>query len=246
MPPGWPAGTRRCRDQLRASAAQPPGPACRHRAGQRDAGRRRVLPAAPPVAAFTAAMTIAAAQITVGRYRPSAARRRRPGADCHRRCHPSAALRAWPRTASAGLGDRVAGLPAGHGRGISRWAPVEDPAPRIWPGSPPVGLGGTALAAWVSVTPWPTLPARDYASLEDRAARAEAERDGQIRIAAAAQRASELQHRRARSSTRRRPGCAASSVTCTTGLRCGWPRGHDAGRDQGDLDIVLAGRGRLH
>ncbi len=61
------------------------------------------------------------------------------------------------------------------------------------------GLGGLTLAAWVLGDSVAYRYRRAYyASLEDRAARLEAERDAQARIAAAAERARELQERRAR------------------------------------------------
>jgi signal transduction histidine kinase len=62
-----------------------------------------------------------------------------------------------------------------------------------------VGLGGSALAAWVLGDSVAYRYRRAYyASLEDRAARLEAERDAQARIAAAAERTRELQEQRAR------------------------------------------------
>jgi signal transduction histidine kinase len=59
-----------------------------------------------------------------------------------------------------------------------------------------VGAGGLALTAWVLGDSM-ALRRAYYASLEERAARAEAERDAQARIAAAAERGRELQERRA-------------------------------------------------
>ena len=60
------------------------------------------------------------------------------------------------------------------------------------------GLGGAALTAWVLGDSVAYRYRRAYyASLEERAARLEAERDAQARIAAAAERARELQERRA-------------------------------------------------
>jgi signal transduction histidine kinase len=62
-----------------------------------------------------------------------------------------------------------------------------------------VGLCGITLAAWVLGDSIAYRYRRVYyASLEERAARAEAERDAQVRIAAAAERARELQERRAK------------------------------------------------
>ena len=61
------------------------------------------------------------------------------------------------------------------------------------------GLGGVTLTAWVLGDSVAYRYRRVYyASLEERAARAEAERDAQARIAAVAERARELQDRRAR------------------------------------------------
>jgi signal transduction histidine kinase len=59
-----------------------------------------------------------------------------------------------------------------------------------------IGIGGLALTAWVLGDSMAYRRAY-YASLEDRAARLEAERDAQARIAAAAERARELQDSRA-------------------------------------------------
>jgi signal transduction histidine kinase len=81
---------------------------------------------------------------------------------------------------------------------ITRWAPAQVPGQSNLLFIAAAGLGGTALAAWVLGDSMAYRYRREYyASLEERTARAEAERDAQIRIAAAAQRASELQHRRA-------------------------------------------------
>jgi signal transduction histidine kinase len=80
---------------------------------------------------------------------------------------------------------------------IARWAPAHAPhsgAPLL---GAAVGLGGSALIAWVLGDHMAYRRAY-LASLEDRAERAEAERDAQARIAAAAERARELQERRAR------------------------------------------------
>ena len=60
-----------------------------------------------------------------------------------------------------------------------------------------VGAGGLTLTAWVLGDSMALRRAYD-ASLEDRAAGAEAERDAQARLAAAAERGRELQERRAR------------------------------------------------
>ncbi len=61
-----------------------------------------------------------------------------------------------------------------------------------------VGLGGAALTAWVLGDSVAYRYRRAYyAAVEERAARLEAERDAQARMAAAAERARELQERRA-------------------------------------------------
>jgi signal transduction histidine kinase len=80
---------------------------------------------------------------------------------------------------------------------ISRWAPANAPHPGPSLLGSGVGLGGSALIAWVLGDHMAYRRAY-LASLEDRAERAEAERDAQARIAAAAERARELQERRAR------------------------------------------------
>ena len=82
---------------------------------------------------------------------------------------------------------------------ITRWSPAHGAHPTGALFGAAAGLGGAALTAWVlgdSVTY--RYRRVYYASLEERAARLEAERDAQTRIAAAAERARELQERRAR------------------------------------------------
>ncbi len=82
---------------------------------------------------------------------------------------------------------------------IARWAPAHIPYAQNVFFAAAAGLGGTALAAWVLGDSMAYRYRREYyASLEERAARAEAERDAQARIAAAAERARELEERRAR------------------------------------------------
>jgi signal transduction histidine kinase len=152
-----------------------------------------------PVTAFTAAMTIAAAQILFGMQlavsgppvralEPTATDVVIPvllytvAAHRPRRVSVTALLVCLLATAVA----------------ILRWAPAQHPAPSNLAGIAAAGLGGTALAAWVLGDSMAYRYRREYyASLEERTARAEAERDAQIQIAAAARRASELQHRRA-------------------------------------------------
>jgi signal transduction histidine kinase len=81
---------------------------------------------------------------------------------------------------------------------IARWAPADTPHPQDAVFAAAAGLGGVILAAWVLGDSVAYRYRIAYlASLEDRAARLEAERDAQVRIAAAAERARELQERRA-------------------------------------------------
>src|SRR5277367_2709643 len=82
---------------------------------------------------------------------------------------------------------------------IARWSPAHGPHPAGALFAAAAGLGGVTLTAWVLGDSVAYRYRRVYyASLEDRAARLEAERDAQARIAAAAERARELQERRAR------------------------------------------------
>ena len=152
-----------------------------------------------PVAAFTAAMTIAAAQVLFGMQAGGgdpAIRALEPtatdvvipvllytvAAHCLRRVSVTALAVCLLATAVA----------------ITRWAPAQPPASSHLVFIAAAGLGGTALAAWVLGDSMAYRYRREYyASLEERTARAEAERDAQARIAAAAERARELQERRA-------------------------------------------------
>jgi signal transduction histidine kinase len=96
----------------------------------------------------------------------------------------------------------VAGLViclVGSAVAITRWSPANGPHPTGALFAAAAGLGGLTLAAWVLGDSVAYRYRRAYyASLEERAARLEAERDAQARIAAAAERARELQERRAR------------------------------------------------
>jgi signal transduction histidine kinase len=96
----------------------------------------------------------------------------------------------------------IAGLVAcllGSALAITRWSPANGPHPAGALFAAAAGLGGLTLAAWVLGDSVAYRYRRAYyASLEERAARLEAERDAQARIAAAAERARELQERRAR------------------------------------------------
>jgi|SRR5271166_1788195 len=87
----------------------------------------------------------------------------------------------------------------GSAAAITRWSPAHGTHPADALFAAAAGLGGLTLAAWVLGDSVAYRYRRAYyASLEDRAARLEAERDAQARIAAAAERARELQERRAR------------------------------------------------
>jgi signal transduction histidine kinase len=82
---------------------------------------------------------------------------------------------------------------------IARWSPAHGAHSGGALFAAAAGLGGVTLTAWVLGDSVAYRYRRVYyASLEERAARAEAERDAQARIAAAAERARELQDRRAR------------------------------------------------
>jgi signal transduction histidine kinase len=82
---------------------------------------------------------------------------------------------------------------------IVRWAPAHTAHSGGAVLAAAAGLGGAALTAWVLGDSVAYRYRRAYyASLEERAARLEAERDAQARIAQAAERARELQERRAR------------------------------------------------
>ncbi len=152
-----------------------------------------------PVAAFTAAMTIAAAQVLLGMQAGG-------GGPAVRALEPTATDVVIPLllyTVAAHRPRRVSVTALvvcliATGVAITRWAPAQLPASSNLLFIAAAGLGGTALAAWVLGDSMAYRYRREYyASLEERTARAEAERDAQVRIAAAAQRASELQHRRA-------------------------------------------------
>jgi signal transduction histidine kinase len=87
---------------------------------------------------------------------------------------------------------------AGSAVAIARWSPAIT-APPGGVLAAAAGLAGTALSAWVLGDSVAYRYRRTYyAAVEERAARLEAERDAQARIAAAAERARELQERRAR------------------------------------------------
>ena len=87
----------------------------------------------------------------------------------------------------------------GSAAAIARWAPAHHAYAGGAVLGAAAGLGGVTLTAWVLGDSVAYRYRRAYyASVEERAARAEAERDAQARIAAAAERARELEERRAR------------------------------------------------
>lgn len=152
-----------------------------------------------PVAAFAAAAAIGAAQVAfglqVGASAPAVA------------LQPSAtdlAIVVLLYTLAACRPRRISitGLTIcllGSAIAIARWTPAHTAHPGTPLFAAVIGLGGLALIAWVlgdSVAY--RYRHAYYASLEDRAARLEAERDAQARIAAAAERSRELQEQRAR------------------------------------------------
>jgi signal transduction histidine kinase len=82
---------------------------------------------------------------------------------------------------------------------IARWAPAHQAYAGDAVLGAAIGLGGLTVAAWVLGDSVAYRYRRDrFAALEERAARLEAERDAQARIAAAAERERELTRQRAR------------------------------------------------
>jgi len=152
-----------------------------------------------PVWAFVAAVVIVAAQVllglrsqggyNIGTWQPTVA---------------DLALAVLLYTLAAHAPRRVslAGLATClilSGVAISRWGPAHAAHPGASILAAATLLGSVSLTAWVlgdSVAY--RYRVAYYAALEDRAARLEAERDAQARIATAAERAVELQERRAR------------------------------------------------
>jgi len=88
---------------------------------------------------------------------------------------------------------------AGAAVAIARWSPAQHAYAGGAIFGAAAGLGGVTLTAWVlgDSVAYRYRRAR-FSALEERAARLEAERDAQARVAAAAERARELQDRRAR------------------------------------------------
>jgi signal transduction histidine kinase len=158
------------------------------------AARRRY-----PEAAFMAAAVIAAAQVAFGMQPGSSAEvffLQPSDADLAVLVllYTLAAYR--PRPVS------VTGLAIcllGSATAITRWAPTHGAYSGGSVLGAAVGLGGLTLTAWVLGDSVAHRYRRAYyASVEEHAARMEAERDAQARVAAAAQRARELEERRAR------------------------------------------------
>jgi signal transduction histidine kinase len=153
-----------------------------------------------PVAAFAVAAVIGLAQVTLGVSPgggPPPVHALQPGGAA------DLAIPVLLYTVAAHRPRRVS-VPAlvlcllGAALVLSRWAPARMPGahptgPLLSAGA---GLAGVVLTAWVLGDSMAYRRAY-YAALEDRAARLEAERDAQARIAAAAERARELQERRA-------------------------------------------------
>jgi signal transduction histidine kinase len=96
----------------------------------------------------------------------------------------------------------VAGLAvclAGSAVAVARWSPAHGAYAGVAVLAAAAGMGGLTLAAWVLGDSVAYRYRRAYyAVVEARAAQLEAERDAQARIAAAAERARELQEKRAR------------------------------------------------
>jgi signal transduction histidine kinase len=153
-----------------------------------------------PVAAFTLAAVVIAAQIAFG-VRPSG------GMPPVRALEPTAtdlaiAVLLYTLAAYRPRRTSLAGLAVcllGSAVAIARWTPAHAVHSGGVVLAAAAGLGGSALTAWVLGDSVAYRYRRAYyASVEERAARAEAERDAQMRIATAAERARELQEHRAR------------------------------------------------
>jgi signal transduction histidine kinase len=151
-----------------------------------------------PLAAFFAAVAIAALQTGLGMQRGGAYL----GAWQPSVADFALAILLYTLAAHTSRRTSVTGLAAClvlAAIAIARWPPADGPH------SAAAVLAAVALLASVSITAWVLgdsvayrYRVAYYAALEERAARLEAERDAQARIAAAAERARELQERRAR------------------------------------------------
>jgi signal transduction histidine kinase len=160
-----------------------------------------------PVAAFAAAIAIGAAQVAIGIQPAGGAIQPDFGLPLTAGLQPTVADTAivvllYTLAAHRSRRVSITGLVIcllGSAVAVARWAPAHT----AHPGAPllaaAAGLGGAALTAWVLGDSVAYRYRRAYyAALEGRAARLEAERDAQARIAQAAERARELQERRAR------------------------------------------------
>ena len=160
-----------------------------------------------PVAAFAAAIAIGAAQVAVGIQPAGGAIQPDFGLPLTAGLQPTVADTAivvllYTLAAHRSRRVSITGLAIcllGSAAAVARWAPAHT----AHPGAPllaaAAGLGGAALTAWVLGDSVAYRYRRAYyAALEGRAARLETERDAQARIAQAAERARELQERRAR------------------------------------------------
>src|SRR5580692_6600387 len=151
-----------------------------------------------PVAAFSAAAAIGAAQLAFGLQTGAP-----PPVAFLQPTMTDLAIPVLLYTLAAYRPRRIsiAGLAlclVGSAVAITRWAPAGT-APPGGVVAAAAGLAGVALTAWVLGDSVAYRYRRaKYAAAEERAARLEAERDAQARIAAAAERARELQERRAR------------------------------------------------
>jgi signal transduction histidine kinase len=152
-----------------------------------------------PVAAFTVAVAVAAVQVAFGV---------RSGAADHvfalqpNNADLAIVVLLYTLAAHRPRPVSVAGLAiclAGSAVAIARWAPSHGAYAGGAVLGAAAGLGGLTLTAWVLGDSVAYRYRRAYyATVEERAARLEAERDAQAQIAAAAERARELQDRRAR------------------------------------------------
>ena len=161
-----------------------------------------------PVAAFAVAAAIGAAQVAIG-VQPAAGRASLlvaglPLGAVFQPTVADAAILVLLYTLAAHRSRRISitGLVIcllGSVAAVLRWAPAHAAHPGSALFAAAIGLGGAALTAWVLGDSVAYRYRRAYyAALEERAARLEAERDAQARIAQAAERARELEERRAR------------------------------------------------
>jgi signal transduction histidine kinase len=152
-----------------------------------------------PLAAFTVAVAVAAVQVAFGV---------RSGAADHvfalqpNNADLAIVVLLYTLAAHRPRPVSVAGLAiclTGSAVAIARWAPSHGAYAGGAVLGAAAGLGGLTLTAWVLGDSVAYRYRRAYyATVEERAARLEAERDAQAQIAAAAERARELQERRAR------------------------------------------------